>query len=162
MVELGGRLVSSGLAKSRNFGGNTGCHMGDGERKCLIAPDSDCRTTRSVYKTWCVPCAEDPNVRTSAYIGTTGRTLHSRQMEHKAAIRNRQTNNAMSKHHIRSHPPPRFLTEVVKRGIQFNVERFCYEGLAIEELRNNNEYQVLNQRAEWGNTGLVRLSVDPR
>ena len=136
VVELGGKQITSGLAHSRNFGGDKGCHMGEGTKECIIAPDSDCRVTRSVYRTLCLPCKDDRLTKPSAYIGTTGRTLHSRQLEHKFAINNRKLNNALTKHQIRSHPnvPPRFETEVLKGGIRFNVERFCYEGLAIEEM----------------------------
>ena len=164
VVELGGRLISSGLTTNGNFGGDKGCHMGEEAKECIIAPDSDCRVTRSVYRTLCLPGKDDPLTKPSAYIGTTGRTLHSRQLEHKFAINNRRLNNALSKHQIRSHPnvPPRFVTEVSKGGIRFNVERFCYEGLAIEEMRKSEQYQVLNQRAEWGNSGLVRLNVETR
>ena len=80
VVELGGKLISSGLAHSRNFGGDNGCQMGEGVKECLIAPDSNCRVTRSVYWTWCINCKENPNGKPSACIGTTGRTLHSRQL----------------------------------------------------------------------------------
>ena len=128
--------------------------MGANE-ECLIAPDSDCRVTRSVYRTSCIPCDEDITAKPSVYIGTTARTLHSRQMEHKRAIINRNLNNAMSKHHIRSHSniPPKFETTVVRGGIKYNVERFCYEGLFIEKLKQDHNFQILNQKSEWGNTG---------
>ena len=55
--------------------------------------------------------------------------------------------------------PPLFSTTVVKAGVRFNVERFCYEGLHIEDLKNDQNVKLLNQRSEWGNTGLVRLNV---
>ena len=50
---------------------------------CLIDEEDDCRISKSVYNTQCVPSKEDQHAKSSVYIGTTGRTTHARQSEHK-------------------------------------------------------------------------------
>ena len=80
-------------------------------------------------------------------IGTIARTLHSRQLEHKAAVRNKSRSNALSKHQLMPHndTSAQFATTVGKGGVKFNVERFCYEGQHIEELKNYQSFKILTK-----------------
>ena len=94
--------------------------------------------------------------------GTSGRSLHSRTLEHMAEVRNRSSRNAQAKHHWSVHPDeePNFKTQIIKGGIFFNVERQIQESIDIDEARQNIDVNLLNQRSEWGQRGLVRLVVE--
>ena len=156
---MGGRQVTAGLCKHENFGGQIGCHMG--AVKCLIDSESDCRTTRSVYQTICQTCEDDPTVKTAKYVGTSGRQLHSRQLEHANAIRRGQNNSALAKHQMSKHrqTSPRYKTTVIQGGIKFNLDRFVREALEIDSAKDDQNFYLLNQRSEWGNSGLPKLSL---
>ena len=55
---------------------------------------------------------------------------------------------------------PNFKTQITKGGIFFNVERQIQESIDIDEARQNIDVNLLNQRSEWGQRGLVRLVVE--
>ena len=122
VVELGGRPIWAGLSSHQKFGGQTGCQFG--RVKCLASLDSDCRITRAVYKTICVECKESSTSKPSEYVGTTGRTVHSRSLEHQAALRKQNGSSALSVHQALSHPgkEPRFETSIIRGGMRFNTE----------------------------------------
>ena len=157
VVELGGKRILSGLDRQQLFGGQTGCHME--QDKCFIMEDQDCRVSRAVYQTVCMNCQD--NSRQSVYIGTTGRTVHSRQKEHQTAVRQCQTGNPLAKHHQTAHSEdtPRFQTKIVHGGVRFNLDRFLTESLEIESARQKPDINLLNQKSEWGHQPLPRLSV---
>ena len=159
VVELGGRAITAGLSRAENFGGDVGCNMG--RSKCSIAPDSNCRVTRAIYRTSCLDCEQDLSSKPHHYVGTTGRTLHSRNLEHQDSVRNHTGKSALSKHQLKCHRDgsPKFQTEVIQGGIQFNLDRFVRESLEIEKLRNDQNVVPLNQRSEWGHKGLPRINV---
>ena len=161
VVELGGRAITAGLSRAENFGGDVGCSMGSGRHSCTIAPDSNCRVTRAIYRTSCLDCDQDPNSKPHQYVGTTGRTLHSRNLEHQDSVRNKSGKSALSKHQLKCHRDgaPKFQTEIIQGGIQFNLDRFVRESLEIEKLRNDQDVVPLNQRSEWGHKGLPRINV---
>ena len=134
VVELGGKQILAGLDKLQMFGGQTGCHMG--QEKCNIADDQDCRVSRAVYETDCLNCLDQTGKR-SYYLGTTGRTIHSRQREHQDSVRQKQTSNAMYKHHQTAHRglAPRFQTNVKHGGIIFNLDILLTESIKIEKCK---------------------------
>ena len=136
--------------------------MGTNIEECLIDSEEDCRVRRSVYSTECVPCDQDPTAKKAVYIGTTGRTTHARQTEHKRAILGRNNSNALYKHQRAVHPNqrPDFNTKIVKGGFQWNLERQIYEALEIDECSENPNLKLLNQRSEWGQRGLPKLRID--
>ena len=124
VVEMGGNLITMGLAKSEKFSGDGSCHMG--QKQCNVDPEMDCRVSQAVYRAECNNCREDPEVYTeSVYVGTTGCTVHKRTLEHMYSVQ-RHTQNPQSKHHHSAHPnkEPNFVTKIVKSGIKFNPERF--------------------------------------
>ena len=94
------------------------------------------------------------------YIGTSGCTLHEGTLEHQS-LTAKPTNNAQRKHHWSKHPnqQPIFTTEVIRSGIKYNTDRFIFEALKIEKARVDPNLNLLNQKSEWGNNGLVRLMV---
>ena len=117
-VELGGKLVTSGLSGSMNFTGNQGCHF---SKKCNIDPEADCRIPKSVYEVECYTCRADPNTpETTVYVGTSGFCLHKRQVEHVNAVRGRHNNNALAKHRQIKHRDTEveFRSKVLRGGIK--------------------------------------------
>ena len=160
VIEMAGNSISSGLKKSQNFGGDVGCHFAS---RCLISEEDDCRITRGIYKVSCLVCQEDPNSKDCLYIGTSARTLHSRCLEHRDAINSnsRTSKNPLAKHQVLMHTndTPRFEMSVISGNIRYNLDRQISEALEIEHFKNDPSIQILNQRSEWGNTGLPRLRV---
>ena len=154
---MGGHLITSGLAKSEQFGGPGSCQMSR-TNKCNVDVDMDCRTTRAVYRAECQRCVEEQCVQQGVYIGTTGCTVHKRTLEHQNQSK-KMTNNPQSKHHWTAHPnsAPKFTTKIVKAGLKYNMDRFITESIQIEKAKDNPNWNLLNQKSEWGNSGLVRL-----
>ena len=121
----------------------------------------DCTVSRAVYRIECKTCTsrgENPYV----YIGTTGFSIHKRNLEHASKARVRNTSNALGKHLATCHTDEEaeFQTTCLSGGIQFNLNRFILEALEIEEARNQPDINVLNSRSEWGGRGLPWLVVD--
>ena len=162
IVELAGKPILAGLRKPVNFGGNGGCQMGpNNNNQCIIAYDHNCRINKSVYNIDCTPCKEDPNKLQARYVGTTGRTTHSRQLEHKRAILGRNASNALVKHQETEHPNqiPKFQASIVKGGFRWNLEHQIFEALEIESQTPDPNINILNSKSEWGHRGLPRLTI---
>ena len=160
VIEMGGNSITRGLNKPQDFSGPGSCHMAGRGQPCNTDPEHDCRSARIVYKSTCQHCGA--RGQETQYIGTSGRSLHSRTLEHMAEVRNRSSRNAQAKHHWSVHPDeePNFKTQIIKGGIFFNVERQIQESIDIDEARQNIDVNLLNQRSEWGQRGLVRLVVE--
>ena len=156
-VELGGKQITSGLSKPECFTANQGCVFED---KCMINPESDCRVTRTIYSIECIRCKEQQ--QQSVYIGTSGRQLHLRQLEHASDIRHQRRSNALFKHSTNAHPGEnvQFMANPLVTGIKYNLDRFIFESIKISENYNNNNVNLLNSRAEWGHRGLPRLTIN--
>ena len=156
-IELGGKPVYSGLSGTELFTANSGCVF---EKKCNIDPMHDCRVSRAVYETECTIC-KNSNIK-SVYYGTSGRMLHLRQREHMTDIRLLRRNNAMFKHTMNAHPNlvPDYMSRPVQGGFKYNVDRFIFEALKIQQGNQDATIQILNSRAEWGHRGLPRLQVN--
>ena len=160
IVELGGNPITLGLKKGQNFGGQGGCHMGT--RKCTIATDDNCRSSRVIYKISCLKCENNPNSEDMVYIGTSGHSTHKRNLEHLDDLRRGSMRSAITKHHQQKHrgEDPEFVTTVVKGGVRFNLDRFITEAIEIETHNFTPGVRVLNSKSEWGHRGLPRLVVD--
>ena len=161
VVESGGSLITSGLSSHQMWGGQTGCHMS--QDSCLISDEHDCRPSRSIYQIVCQNCGQDPTAKSSVYIGTSGRSLHSRQKEHQTSVRKKKQSHPLVKHH--SNAPPgidaNFTTEVLHRSVRFNLDRFVTEALEIDRARDDPSVNLLNQKSEWGQQTLPRLRITP-
>ena len=125
-------------------------------------PEHDCRSARVIYSIGCVNCKEEDPPINAQYLGTSGRTSHSRMLEHKAAVRNNSVRSSLAKHHNMKHPGqnPNFQARNVKSGVRFNSDRFLYEALAIQDANDDPNVLLLNQKGEWGQRGIPRLRVD--
>ena len=131
-----------------------------GQEKCNIADDQDCRVSRAVYETDCLNCLDQTGKRLY-YLETTGRTIHSRQREHQDSVRQKQTSNAMYKHHQTGHRglAPRFQTKVKHGRSRYNLDRFLAESIDIENARGDTNVNLLNQKSKLGHLPLPTLSV---
>ena len=160
VVEMGGKKITSGLSGTELFIANSGCVF---DTKCNVDQDSDCRVTHSFYCIECINCAEDNNiVQKSAYLGTSGRQLHIRQLEHISDVNNSRSSNALFKHNEIAHPGEivKYKSKPILSGIRFNLDRFILESLKIQQYSQDTNINILNSRAEWGHRGLPRLQIN--
>ena len=51
------------------------------------------------------------------------------------------------------------VSEIVQGGIKYNLERFIFEAIEIEDARNDPQIITMNSRSEWGGRGLPRIQV---
>ena len=96
------------------------------------------------------------------YVGTTGRTTHSRMVEHSKALQGGLRKNAPVKHQTVMHrnTNPEFKAKIIKGGIRFNLDRFVLESQKIQETNDDPGVVILNSKSEWGSRGVPRLTVD--
>ena len=136
--------------------------MSQGDNPCLTESETDCRVSRSVYVIECQDCGTLNPPTKSVYVGTTGRTTHSRMVEHAKALQSDQRKNALVKHKILMHldTNPEFKAKIVKGGIRYNLDRFVLESQKIQEANDDPGVIVLNSKSEWGSRGVPRLTVD--
>ena len=52
-----------------------------------------------------------------------------------------------------------YVTEIVKGGIKFNLNRFILESLVIEDARSDDQIKVMNSRSQCGGQGLTRITI---
>ena len=69
---------------------------------------------------------------------------------------------ALFKHSTNAHPNlvPEFESKPIQGGFKYNVDRFIFESLKIQQGNQDSNINVLNSRAEWGHRGLIRLQVN--
>ena len=94
------------------------------------------------------------------YTGQSGRSLHSRGIEHRRDVRRRDKSSPLVKHILTAHkdgPEPTFTMKTLTHH-KTNLQRLISEGLQIERERKENEKAVLNSKAEMGHSKLVRLN----
>ena len=158
-MEMGGISILRGIFKTQKFTGEGSCHMG--AKTCNVEPTHDCRQSRVVYKATCLICQRQGRI--SLYFGTTGCTLHKRTLEHQEETMRKSTKNAQSKHHWGERPTedPEFETTIVEYPHRFNLERYISESIQIEGAKLDPSVNLVNQRSEWGHTGVVRLGALP-
>ena len=72
------------------------------------------------------------------------------------AVQRKSTSKAQSKHHWEKHPTqePKFTTRIISGGI-----KYIKEALQIESAKENTNINLINQKSEWGRTGVPRLRV---
>ena len=182
VIERGGKPVFSGLEERDQFK-IEGCRYGMG---CLAGEGVNCSEVNTCYRITCTMCKEGGNEvervvpagvrqarwvggrripgggKTRVYIGQSGRTLHSRSLEHQAGLRRGDQKSALHKHIMTEHREgdrPSFVMEVLSRH-RTNLSRMISEGIAIEKVRSESPEGLLNSRAEWGRTKLIRQSAN--
>ena len=153
VVELGGMSITSGLSGQVGPTGDSGCFY---PTKCHT--DKRCGTSKVVYEVVCKTCGEE---NPTVYIGTSGQSMHRRQITHQQAIRSRSERNALSLHHLQNHTgeDPNFTAKILRGPMRYNHERFVLEAVKIQESNRNPNINTLNQRGEWGYRGLARLQI---
>ena len=96
------------------------------------------------------------------YIGQSGRSLHCRSLEHQAGLRRGDKHSALHKHIKTEHregDKPSFVMEVLTKH-KTNLSRMITEGISIEKIRSRNPEELLNSKAEWGRSKLIRQSAN--
>ena len=157
-VELGGLPISFTFPNKEYLMGKSGCQY---SVKCYISDDQDCRIARGIYRILCVTCQERDGLE-YVYIGTSGFSIHKRLLEHASCVRSKSASNALAKHialHHEDNTQITFVSEIVQGGIKYNLERFIFEALEIEDARNDPNTITMNSRSEWGGRGLPRIQV---
>ena len=88
--------------------------------------------------------------------------LHLRHIEHQNDVRLNNRHNVLFKHHSNEHPneQPNFVLQPIQSGIRYNLDRFFFESLKIQQGNQDNNINLLNSRAEWGHRGLPRLQLN--
>ena len=96
------------------------------------------------------------------YIGQSGRSLHCRSLEHQAGLRRGDKQSPLYKHIQTEHggegDKHNFVMEVLTKH-KTNLSRMITEGISIEKVRNVNPEELLNSKAEWSRSKLVRQSA---
>ena len=82
-------------------------------------------------------------------------------MQHIGAVRRGQDSNALAKHHKTKHrgQAPVHKTKILRGNIKFNLDRFILEAISIDDMKNVQNMNLLNQKSEWGHHGLPRLGI---
>ena len=156
-VEMGGIPVTLLFPMKEFLTGTKGCQYA---QKCYITDTQDCRVTRGIYRIICHTCQERDGKR-FVYVGTSGFSVHKRMQEHMQCVRSQQISNALAKHVelFHTNDNAEFVTEVIKGNIKYNLERFIYEAVEIEAIRNDPDIYTMNSRSEWGGKGLPRVQI---
>lgn len=136
VIEDGGRSILAGLQR-RDPHKPQGCPY---QQKCMIEDQGDCSASSVCYSCVCAPCMQksesikeairntsDPETKArlnaelqkvqTTYIGTTGRSIHARAMEHAAAVRTKSTRSALAKHQVQHHrhDPPDIAIKMISK-----------------------------------------------
>ena len=93
------------------------------------------------------------------YWGETGRDGYARGGEHLKGCRDKDKENALWKHIEGEHGGEKgdeIFTMRIDRGFKKALARQICEGVAIETC----EGQVLNSKAEWNNSRIVRIVIE--
>ena len=114
-----------------------------------------------MYQVSCKNCSEEDPSTESIYVGTSGYSLHRRQMQHIEEIRRQQQSNAMAKHQRHAHPnlQPNFRSKPIRGGMQYNLDRYILEAHLIQENSQKDDVVLMNQRSEFGNRGIPRIEA---
>ena len=151
---------------------------------CFAEEGVDCSKVGICYEIRCTMCDENdkegPTIRppqnTQArmiggvrrgnrkiYIGNTGKTGHSRMKEHEKKLNRKDKSSCLYKHVVNEHTEgetPVFKMKTLSTH-RTNLQRMIAEGISIERVQKENPDQLLNSKAEWGRTKLVRHLARP-
>ena len=182
IIERGGKPIFAGIEKRDPFQ-KQGCAYGE---QCFVDEGTNCAQTNVCYEIACTMCEGKPDEASEEgvssprgsqarwvagrrrghmrriYVGNTGRSLHGRAIQHMGGLRRGDEGNALYKHCIEEHmntERPEFVMKVISRH-RTNLHRMISEGLAIERVRSDDPRSLLNSKAEWGRTKLVRHSAN--
>ena len=153
VVEKAGKGLLSGIKKPDPFM-PAGCPF---LNKCTMGEKGTCTSSRVVYKHTCGLC-------NAAYVGTTGHTCHTRNMQHQKAMETGDLTYPMVKHMESQHPLvpaiERTYTTSILGGshIKGNLTRYISEAVAIAKEQAMGT-TMLNSRGEWARAKLRRLAV---
>ena len=134
------------------------------QEKCCVTNKTDCTNMRCTYRLDCLYCHPregrigDINpIDRSIYLGCSGRSLHSRLLEHQSDVRSGDTSNAMVKHFNNKHMDRDWKKEVPIRARKVKPHNKIMRRLIDESLRLEKNRGLANSKGEWGRGGgLIR------
>ena len=153
IIQTSGLPVHAQLRKENPYTGEE-CPYID---KCCAKQGTDCSSTNITYKLKCSLCEQQGETTTRPwYLGCTGKSLHSRTLDHIKDVKSGDTANSMAKHMAIVHPGARRTTEFGAEVLAKHnscLKRFVDESLHIE----SNKESACNSKSEWGGGALVRM-----
>ena len=165
VIEAAGLPITSGLFKS-DPNAHQGCPYLD---KCVASAKTDCTRNYSTYRLDCGLCHPDEGqvhninpVNRSIYVGTTGRSLHSRLDDHMDDIKGGLAKNAMVKHLQAIHPEYPWRTEIPVRARTMKYLTKTLTRTIDECLRLEHNTGLANSKGEWGRGGGMVRSHNTR
>ena len=157
VIEKSGIPISAGLKKENPYK-LPGCPSGI--LKCPVKSDQDCSKMNISYEIKCSICSNDPNKEEKRYLylGCSGRTIHTRSLEHMTAIQNGNSEkSAMAKHYMIHHPEETQSDNLISVRI-LAQHKYTLNRLIDESLRLEAGHNLANSKGEWGRGGgLTRL-----
>ena len=156
VVEQGGSKVLSGLMPADPFR-KPECRWQ--EVGCMVDHTKhDCMDTGAIYKISCKLCTLGDK-QGGSYIGQSGHTLHARQSEHGAGVKNSLSTCPLVRHAADQHPeenitPADFLMKKLM-STKDNMTRLIGEGEAISN-QEAEGYLLWNSKGEYGKSKVVR------
>ena len=97
------------------------------------------------------------------YVGQTGRSLHKRAQEHREGVRRGDSKCPLMKHQLEKHNGDTQNPVFTMRKLtthKSNLNRMITEGLLIESAREFDPEAMLNSKAEFGRTKMIRFNPE--
>ena len=110
------------------------------------------------YRMVCEECRNTGENHKHIYLGCTGKSTHSRMMEHIRDVNSKDLSNSMAKHmeikHREEQTDTKFSAEII------TTHRSCLIRFVDESLRIDKEREyICNSKSEWGGRPLKRPTV---
>ena len=180
VVEDGGVPISMGL-KRRDPHKSDKCIYNE---DCMVDVKNDCGVMNTCYSITCNKCPEEtaevtaPNPKQRArvtagsrrktsnkisakqnYIGTSGRSMHARSLDHMTAINKLDSKNAMARHIMEKHSEdidkPTFTMKPLSNHLH-TLNRYTAESIYIEK---QIQHLSMNGKTEWGRGKSIRIDI---
>ena len=156
VIEETGRPIHYGL-KRMDINNTLGCQYIE---SCPVTERTDCSTMRTSYRLDCLYChpTEDriedisPKDR-SIYLGCSGRSMHSRMVDHMKDMKAGDMSNAMVKHMDNVHPNMNWREDMPIRARRIKSHITTLRRLIDESLRLEQYKGLANSKGEWGRGG---------
>ena len=126
--------------------------------KCRVDSKDDCMQAGKTYTITCKQCMEDVNMEDNGgcYRGQTGRSMHSRMLEHTAGLAAKSQSCPLFRHKLDNHPhsEPEFVMKKSKSGSS-NLHRLAMEAEEIYQAESSG-VKLWNSKTEFGKGKLIR------
>ena len=123
-----------------------------------MSRDDDCMQTSKTYSIKCAKCQANPLISDNGgeYRGQTGRSLHSRMLEHMAGMESNKQSCPLYRHKMDHHPidDPVYVMKKSRSGTS-NLHRLAIEAEMISSAESS-EIKIWNSKSEFGKGKLIR------